>query len=390
MSAVKCDILITGAGLAGLSLLYRAMKSGIWKTEKIIIVDKSDKSGNDKTWSFWKTVPTDFEDIIHHQWKDLVFYSNDGKKIPLKNGGYTYNSIKSIDFYLHIISALQHYPNISFVQDDIIDISSSAGECKLITPSATYLSKYLFNSIYIKPQLLKGEQYFLQHFKGIRIKTDQSAIPVTEAYLMDFRTGQEHGTTFFYTLPMAKDELFIEYTLFSASLLPLAEYDRQIRIYLTEILKIDVYEILEEEFGFIPMTDHQFKRFEGNIIHIGTAGGDTRASTGYTFTNTQKTIDKIINSVQSNGHPFFETENIGVKAQLYDSALLLVLAKRKYEGYQLFYDLFSKTSACRIFAFLDAETSVFEDMHIMKSLRVFPFLQSFTAAVYRRLFPSKM
>jgi len=390
MSAVKCDILITGAGLAGLSLLYRAMKSGIWKTEKIIIVDKSDKSGNDKTWSFWKTVPTDFEDIIHHQWKDLVFYSNDGKKIPLKNGGYTYNSIKSIDFYLHIISALQHYPNISFVQDDIIDMSSSAGECKLITPSATYLSKYLFNSIYIKPQLLKGEQYFLQHFKGIRIKTDQSAIPVTEAYLMDFRTGQEHGTTFFYTLPMAKDELFIEYTLFSASLLPLAEYDRQIRIYLTEILKIDVYEILEEEFGFIPMTDHQFKRFEGNIIHIGTAGGDTRASTGYTFTNTQKTIDKIINSVQSNGHPFFETENISVKAQLYDAALLQVLAKRKYEGYQLFYDLFSKTSACRIFAFLDAETSVFEDMHIMKSLRVFPFLQSFTAAVYKRLFPSKM
>ena len=389
MSAVRCDILISGAGLAGLSLLYRAMKSGIWETEKIIIVDKSDKSGNDKTWSFWKTDPTDFEDIIRHQWKDLVFYSNDGKKIPLKSGGYTYNSIKSIDFYHYIISALQHYPNISFVQEDIIDINYSAGECKLITASATYLSKYLYNSIYTQPELLKGEQYFLQHFKGVKIKTVQSAIPVTEAYLMDFRTGQEHGTTFFYTLPMAKDELFIEYTLFSASLLPLAEYDLQIRTYLKDVLKINEYEILEEEFGAIPMTDHQFKRFEGNIIHIGTSGGDTRASTGYTFTNTQKTIDKIIDSIQTSGHPFFEVENISLKAQLYDAALLNVLAKKKYEGYQLFYDLFSKTSAHRIFAFLDAETTVFEDIYIMKSLRILPFFQSFTAAVYKRLFPSK-
>ncbi len=191
---------------------------------------------------------------------------------------------------------------------------------------------------------------------------------------MDFRTGQEQGTTFFYTLPVAENELFIEYTLFSKSLLPAAVYDQKIKSYLHDVLKIDTYEILEEEFGVIPMTDHPFKRFDGNIVHIGTAGGDTRASTGYTFTNIQKTIDQILHVYQSAGNPFFEEENISLKHQLYDAALLNVLAKQSYEGHQLFTDLFSKVPAYRIFAFLDAETSVFQDLQIMKSLKVIPFL----------------
>ncbi|WP_158799725.1 lycopene cyclase family protein [Pedobacter sp. L105] len=389
MPAVKCDIVICGGGLAGLSLLYRAMKAGIWTNEQIIVVDRSDKQENDKTWSFWKTEDSVFEEIIHRRWKNLVFFSHEGQKIPLKNNGYTYNSIRSIDFYNYVLSYLKTFANISFVQEEILTITSSGKGCELVTSLHTYHSTYLFNSIFKKPELPKGEQYFLQHFKGLRIRTKSAIPPLSDAYLMDFRTKQDNGTTFFYTLPMAINEVFIEYTLFSKFVLPAEIYDQQLRIYLTAVLKIEDYEILEEEFGVIPMTDHLFKRFEGNIIHIGTAGGDTRGSTGYTFTNVQKTIGKIIASFQSDQHPFFTAENIGLKAQLYDATLLHVLAKEKYPGHQLFSDLFSKTPAYRIFAFLDAETSVIEDLHIMKSLRVLPFLQSFAIALYNRFGSSK-
>lgn len=385
MPVVKCDIIICGGGLSGLSLLCRAIKSGMWKTERIIVVDRSDKQENDKTWSFWKTGHSDFEEIIHHQWKDLVFFTSEGKRVPLKSGGYTYNSIRSIDFYHYVHQTLKAFTNISFVQEEILNVTSVPGGCELITAAHTYQSTWLFNSIYKKPQLKKGEQYFLQHFKGLRIKTKAAIPPLSEAWLMDFRTDQDNGTTFFYTLPMAENEVFVEYTLFSKSLLSPDTYNGQIRAYLTNVLQIDSYEILEEEFGVIPMTDHVFKRFEGNIINIGSAGGDTRGSTGYTFVNIQKTIDKILSTFQSAGHPFFKEEAIGLKAQLYDATLLSVLAKEKYSGHHLFTDLFSKTPAYRIFAFLDAETSLFQDLYIMKSLRVFPFLQSFVAVAYQRL-----
>lgn len=389
MPVIKCDIIICGGGLSGLSLLYRAMKSGTWKKERIIVVDRSDKQENDKTWSFWKIGDSDFEEVIHHQWKDLVFFTNEGERIPLKNGGYTYNSIRSIDFYHYVHQNLKAFTNISFVKEEIFEVTSVPGGCELITDAHTYQSTWLFNSIYKKPDLKKGEQYFLQHFKGLRIRTKSAIPPLSEAWLMDFRTDQHNGTTFFYTLPMADNEVLVEYTLFSKSLLSPDTYNQKIGVYLNNVLKIDSYEILEEEFGVIPMTDHVFKRFDGNIINIGSAGGDTRGSTGYTFVNIQKTINQILIVFQSAGHPFFKEETIGVKAQLYDATLLRVLAKKKYSGHHLFTDLFSKTPAYLIFAFLDAETSLYQDMYLMKSLRAFPFLQSFAVAVYKRFFSSK-
>lgn len=401
------DIIICGAGLAGLSLLYKAMKSGIWVAEEILVVDKSSKTANDKTWSFWKEeaasqhipgaknahhhaagqgIPAEdvFAEISSHQWDQLTFFSADGKEFPLDAGNYSYNSIRSIDFYHHVLQYLQQFKNITFVAEEIVDFSSSGSGCRLITNKNSYTSAYLFNSVYRLPELAAGTQYFLQHFKGWRIRTDSAILPLSQAYLMDFRTGQEQGTSFFYCLPMAANELFVEYTLFTKILLTPEAYDRKIESYLREILKIGQYTLLEEEFGIIPMTDHSFRRFEGNIVHLGTAGGDTRASTGYTFTYVQKTTDQILESFRQHKHPFFSKESISIRHQLYDTTLLNVLAKSNYQGHQLFTDLFSKSKAASIFAFLDAESTIFQDMQVMKSLRIMPFLRAFLMAVYKR------
>lgn len=388
MQTERCDILICGGGLAGLSLLYRAMKSGIWRDEHIIVIDWSDKQENDRTWSFWKNSGTDFDELIYKEWKNLLFFTYDGERILLKSDAYSYNSIRSIDFYTYILSWLKQFPNISFVKAAVESITAEGPVCILQTNTHTYIATYLFNSLYKKPELKSGDQYFLQHFKGVRIKLNSSNPATTQAHLMDFRTGQENGTTFFYTLPLSANEIFVEYTLFSKAILPLDQYDAKISEYLYQVLQITDYEILEDEFGVIPMTDYQFKRFNGHIVNIGTIGGDTRASTGYTFTNTQKTIGKILTSYQLNGTPFFENETIGLKQHLYDSTLLNVLADGNYKGHQLFGDLFKNTKASVIFAFLDAETSIIQDLKIMKSLKILPFLKAFTRTVYRN-FTSK-
>jgi len=382
MHIEKYDIIICGGGLAGLSLLYRAMKSGIWEDQQIVVVDQSDKTENDRTWSFWKKEDTDFDQLIYKEWKDLVFFTNDGQRVPLRSGAYSYNSIRSIDFYTHVLAYLRTFDTINFVKSAVEVVFSDPEGCTLVTKTHTYHATYLFNSLYRKPELRPGDQYFLQHFKGLRIKTHASIPPVTEAWLMDFRTGQEQGTTFFYTLPIARDEIFIEYTLFSKSLLLPAEYDQGIAKYVSEVLGIKDYEVLEEEFGVIPMTSYAFNRFEGNIIHIGSAGGDTRASTGYTFINTQKTISKILDSYQAARHPFFKAETIGLKQHLYDATLLNVLAEGKYQGHQLFSDLFKNTPAAVIFSFLDAEGSLLQDLKVMKSLRIWPFLKAISKALW--------
>lgn len=48
------DIIIAGAGCAGLSLLYAILNSPTLKGQNILVIDKSFEKSNDRTWCFWK------------------------------------------------------------------------------------------------------------------------------------------------------------------------------------------------------------------------------------------------------------------------------------------------------------------------------------------------
>jgi lycopene beta-cyclase len=375
---INCDILICGAGLAGLSLAYRALKSGSWSDQEILIFDNSSKTQNDRTWSFWKKAPMAFDHLIFKSWNNLSVFMNSGKQLRLETEDYTYNSIRSIDFYDETFSFLSACRNVKFYYEEILNLHSESGSCYAETENYQVTARYAFNSIFKKPVLKAKDQYFLQHFKGVIIKTSSQLLDLNEAYLMDFRTGQEHGATFFYTLPLSADELFIEYTLFTKFLLKKETYDERIAVYIKDVLKIAQYHVVSDEYGVIPMTNYRFSRFNGNVVNIGTIGGDTRGATGYTFTNVQKTVTNILESWGKHKHPFFKKENINFKHHLYDATLLNVLDEQKYAGHKLFTDLFRNAKAADVFAFLDATSTAFQELSIITSLKPLPFIKAMT------------
>ena len=379
------DFIICGGGLAGLSLAYRAFSSGTWKNEKVLIIEQSSKNSNDRTWSFWEKSPGVFENLVHHKWSQLVFFSNKGVRTALDHQPYSYKTIRGVDFYNFTKTYLTTLPQVEWSDESVLSSVSLNGFCEVTTEHNTYRSNFVVNSIYKKPQLEKGEQYLLQHFKGITIQTNDIKFNPDEAFLMDYRTSQKEGTTFFYTLPISDQKVFVEYTLFSKNLLPKELYDSKIKEYIEEILGISNYEILESEYGVIPMTDYAFKRRDGNILNLGTAGGDTRGSTGYTFTNVQKTITKILSAYRKTKTPFFDQESLGIKEKLYDATLLNVLNEGKYPGHLLFEDLFKGTKAKAVFSFLDAESTFLEELQVMKSLKTWPFLKWFVKVLAKKL-----
>jgi lycopene beta-cyclase len=85
-----------------------------------------------------------------------------------------------------------------------------------------------------------------------------------------------------YVLPTSPTEALLEYTLFSHDLLAKAEYETAIKEYIAQLN----YQLLHnrKEQGSIPMTCYPFwKKIHKKVLNIGTAGGWTKASTGYTF-----------------------------------------------------------------------------------------------------------
>lgn len=372
----KYDYIIAGAGCAGLSLLMRMMNDSFFLYKEILVIESAVKNTNDRTWCFWESSADIFEPIVHHQWNALDFFS-DHFSGELNIAPYKYKMIQGIEFYQYVINAAAGHKNVSWLNAQVVSINNSSdlstASVQLHDGSVIVADK-VFNSILFAPIKVGNHQfYFQQHFKGWLIKTAQPCFDPGKATFMDFRVSQEHGTTFMYLLPVAEDKALVEYTLFTENLLEKSAYDIALKNYIKEFLKIDAYTIEHEEFGIIPMTNAAFPKQNGNIIYIGIAGGQAKASSGYAFKFIQKRTAGIVASLK-NGSSLSASSFNSRKGHLYDSVLLRVLNERKLNGDVIFASIFKKNNAADVLAFLDNESSLVTDLKIMNSVPTRIFL----------------
>jgi lycopene beta-cyclase len=192
--------------------------------------------------------------------------------------------------------------------------------------------------------------------------------------MMDFRVHQQQGTTFAYVLPFSTTSALVEYTLFTKELLPQEKYDKELENYIHNFLGIKNYSVKEEEFGVIPMTNEKFS-FAGNGWQIGTAGGQTKASSGYTFQfiqkQSQQIVDYLIGKKNLNHLPASPK-----RFRFYDNVLLHILYHNQLPGDKIFIQLFKKNKPQQVLRFLDNETSLKEELKIISSLPTWPFLKA--------------
>jgi lycopene beta-cyclase len=370
----KYDYIITGAGCAGLSLAVHMIQSGQLKDKRILLIDRENKSSNDRTWCFWEMHPGIFEPIIFHQWQQTWFHGMEFSNL-LKISPYTYKLVRGIDFYNYCLDLIRRQDNFDIMTAEVEQIVSNEDETFVEANRQKVYADYIFNSIFFeKPVLKENEYYLLQHFKGWIIEMDQPVFNVSEATLMDFRVEQSHGTTFVYVMPFSETKALVEYTLFTNELLKPLEYDDGLRQYIHDFVHKGPYRVLEEEFGVIPMTNFRFSSRKHHIINIGTAGGQTKASSGYTFQFIQKHSAAIVSQLLKTGKPFVKENRR--RFHFYDSVLLTILHHRNHLGKNIFTDLFRKNQPQRVLRFLDNETSFRDELSIISSLPKALFLRA--------------
>jgi lycopene beta-cyclase len=368
------DFIIAGAGCAGLSLLVHMIDSGKFADKKILLVDKEEKNKNDRTWCFWEPMPGLFEPVVFKQWKKMWYHDEDFSRL-MDIHPYTYKMIRGIDFYNYCLDVIRRQKNIELLLGHVEELKSEKDRAVLKAGGNTFTAGFIFNSIlFNKPVLKKNEYYMLQHFKGWIIETSQPHFHPEEATMMDFRMPQQGGITFMYVMPFTETKALVEYTLFTENILPQQEYDEALRLYIAGQLKIDAYRVLSEEWGIIPMTNYRFPAREGRIINIGSAGGQTKPSSGYTFRFIQKHSGQLVRQLLKAGHPYVNTHS--GRFHFYDSVLLNILHHKKLSGPEIFTPIIRKNKPAHMLRFLDNESSFAEELKIFSSLPVLPFLKT--------------
>lgn len=364
----RYDYIVAGAGCAGLSFLTRLLQTGKFGDKKILLVDKAPKTVNDRTWCFWEKANGYFEEVVYKAWDKLWFHASDHSALH-NISPYRYKMIRGIDFYNYCFDAINHYPNVTIRYGNVEAVKENGQKALLRIDSEMIEADYIFNSIIFEQPTLRRNQFFLlQHFKGWEIEADQPVFDPSQATLMDFRVPQQHGTTFVYVMPFTATRALVEYTVVSKELLQKEAYDEGLKDYLTRFLQLENYKILHEEFGSIPMTNYRFPQFQGAIIHIGTAGGQTRPSSGYTFQFIQKQSAALVYNLLQNGIPLAVNGFANKRARWYDGILLRILSEGSLPGDEIFRTLFRKNSANEILQFLDNETSLLQELKIISVL----------------------
>jgi lycopene beta-cyclase len=359
------DYIVVGAGGAGLSVVMRILDEPALAHKTILLIDRSPKTSNDRTWCFWEKDTGYFEHILHHQWNSL-FVKHTLGSIELKTNGYAYKMLRGIDFYKHCFARIKDAGSrVHIVYGEVTAIEPNDGT--ITVDGNSFASEFIFSSVLPKPPELTAKQfYLLQHFRGWWIETDTDRFDPSNADLMNFRVPQTHGCAFVYVMPVNSRRALVEYTLFTENELTSEQYDEGLRQFISNELKINAYKVSDIENGVIPMTNYHFKEREGKVIYIGTAGGQTKASTGYTFSNMQKHALRIAKGLAQND-PRLLINPTPNKFRFYDSTLLRVLQEQRIDGADVFYRLFKKNPADRIFRFLDNESSLFDELAIMLS-----------------------
>lgn len=373
---LKFDYIIAGSGCAGLSLLYRLLIDPVLQSKKILVIDRIQKNVNDRTWCFWEEGKGLFESVVTHEWKSLIFKNEDfTRQFDLEK--YRYKMIQGKDFYEFVLSYAAKFENVTFRNENIKRITSDQIEATVETEENIYQSEYLFNSTSLFNPKITEENSLLQHFTGWVITTKEATFDSKVGTLMDFTLDQKHGATFMYVLPTSSTEALVEYTLFSKSVLPQEEYQTALTHYIKNDLQITDYEITHTEFGIIPMSLAKFERRSdafNRIINIGTAGGYTKASSGYTFQFVQKNTAQIVKNLLAQKNPNPEKSFDDKRYEWYDRTLLEVILSGKMEGKEIFSLMFSKRSPEQILKFLGNESSIWEDLKTVTALPIGPFM----------------
>lgn len=386
----KADFILVGGGMAGLSLAYYLSTDQRFRGKSILLIEPEEKHANDRTWAFWQRESSVFDSILFQKWSTVRVFSSENTVYSLDMEDYTYKLLRGIDFYQFVQKELTQNPYFQLLKDKSTKIEDKGDVVEVTTnENGIFTGTYVFDSSFPLVANYPYRHYLKQHFKGYVVEMERPVFDTKEPEMMNFAVEQLDGEcTFIYILPFTETTALVELTLFSPDLLTKERYIQVLEDYLATRFSGVMYQIKEEEWGVIPMSDVPAdEQVTPRTFRIGTSGGYTHPATGYTFAFTQKRLQRLVEFIaQANGKPVVLPHTFAQQKHTFYAAVLLnVLDKKRYPAPDVFIRLFQKNKPSLVFKFLAAETTFWEEIKVMWSTPIFIFGRAALAVIGRRI-----
>ncbi|MEV4493880.1 lycopene cyclase family protein [Micromonospora coxensis] len=379
------DLAVVGGGGAG-SLVLAALDRHDLRGLRVAVVDPVRKRGQDRTWAFWGTPDAELEPMLSASWR-RVEVTTPARRRMLDLAPLRYAMLRSGPLYARAAEAERRLgatridAAVDALDDDGAGVTVRDGD-----GAALLRARWVLDSR-PRPPRRPGRTSWLQHFRGWWLESATPVFDPDRAVLMDFRTPQPaRGVSFGYVLPVSDRYALVEYTEFSPARIDDAAYDAALRGYAALLgLDLGALTVREVEDGVIPMTDAPFaRRPSARVVRLGTAGGATRPSTGFTFSAMRRQAEQVARAVAAGRAPVPRPAYPGRHLWM-DAVALRAWDRGAVDGPQFFDRLFDRNPPERVLRFLDGATGVAEDLAVMRSSPLLPMTSAVAGDAAGRL-----
>lgn len=381
---VTADVVIVGAGCAGLSLA--AHLAELAPARHVTIVDPRTSFPRDRTWCYWDVHDHAFGHLATHRWARWRVAAP-GADVVRASRRYAYHHLPADAFYRAALARLARAPNVRLLLGErVTAVVDHGGDVTVDTCRRRLRAVAVFDS---RPPACAREAppapphavRFVQHFAGAFVRTARPVFDPGTATLMDFGVvpagGRGDGgaeVAFTYVLPFGACEALVESTVIAERPLAPGEHERRVRAFLAERHPGVAHTTLGTEGGALPMaTPRVARRRSPRVYAIGVTGGLAKPSTGYAFLAIQRDSAELARRLAREALPEAPAPR-GRRATFLDRVFLSYLRRHPERAGGLFARLFARADADAVVRFLSDTGSLADQVRVAAALPALPFV----------------
>lgn len=378
------DLLVVGAGAAGL-LLVRALARSRWRTARVLVVDErwdaSADGDGEQRWAYWAPGP---EPLARHRWDRIEVTTTAGRQV-LDPSPYRYWQVTGDDLRASAVrEAGAAGLDITFVHGRVEAVADGRDCAQVVTDAGTVSARWVVDTAVAAAMPPAGMRLW---FCGRLVELGRPYPTPGTATLIDQAHGHDDAFGFGYLLPYSDHEVFAEVTRFApGSARPHGAPDEQdLEAFIGARLGECAPHATDREIevASIPLYPRRGARRRGwRVLAAGTPGGLVRASTGYGFVRMRTDAAAIAASLERYGHPF-DVATFPTRHATLDAIMLEVMRTDPAAVGSAFDRLFAANPTHRVLRFLDGRTSRREDASIIATLPSAPFVTAAARLVAR-------
>ena len=142
---MDANIIIVGAGCAGMQLINALLKLPAEQTGDILLIE-SNRQIIHKSWCFWTHKPSEYDFLISKHWSELKFgssKSNSSSDIT----PYRYNYINSELFFEYHNQLISSTPRVKVIHEEVTMFKSDSNVKQVHTQNNVYQAQHVYSSI---------------------------------------------------------------------------------------------------------------------------------------------------------------------------------------------------------------------------------------------------